>query len=173
LLESKKSLFLLGTVLFVSILLMGCDNTGMGSRVVSNSLYLTAPKSVRTNQVANIEISARSISNVYGFQFEIQYDPTKFEFVELAESTALNQFGYPSSVFCVGEDATVPGKITKIACTRLGRIGGVTLNGPVYTLRLRGIARGGSQITILNPLVLDPDGTQLSVTTKSVNVRVS
>ena len=70
------------------------------------------------NFTVNVTISG--VDNVYGFQFDIEYDPDILEVSAVSEGTFLNNSGLDKT-FCLGPDLSTSGLINDFACSRIGQ----------------------------------------------------
>jgi hypothetical protein len=80
----------------------------------------------------NVTISG--VNNVYGFQFDLSYDPSIFESPNVTNGTFLNRNGQDED-YCISANTSTPGLIDNFACSRTGP-GSVSGNGVLAKVRL-------------------------------------
>ncbi|UCD07426.1 MAG: hypothetical protein JSW41_00370 [Candidatus Aenigmatarchaeota archaeon] len=124
-----KKIFLIGFALFLA--LINSANALVEISPASEDLSIYSD----TEYVFDVDISG--VDNVYGFQFDILYDPGVFEITDPADvtkGTFLNRNGQDQDT-CTNADVLVPGIIDNYACSRMGS-GSVSGNGTLATVRL-------------------------------------
>lgn len=119
------------------------------------SLYFN-PQSidVAVGDTVNFDINVGSMSNLYGYQFDINYNPAVLEFISLTDGGFLS-----TSPFCVEYNAT-SGLIRNVACTRMGT-SGVSGSGTLKRVSFRALASGRNSIWLSNVKVVGVSGTTL------------
>jgi hypothetical protein len=86
---------------------------------------------------AEVEISG--VNDVYGFQFDLSYDPSIFEIEQISdvsEGTFLNRSGLDKT-FCINPDVSTSGLIDNFACSRVGSGSGVSGSGVLANIKLK------------------------------------
>jgi len=108
---------------------------------------------------------------VYGFQFDLSYDPSIVSVERVDEGPLLAPGGF--KVFLPGEVDEGAGRVGFVAGTPLGpQPLDVPHGGAAATVRFKALARGTSPITISNAVVLSFDREELSIETSGGLVRV-
>ena len=103
---------------------------------------------VAVGGTVTLDIDVSSITNLYGYQFDIEYDPNVLEFVSLTDGFFLS-----TSPFCV-DSSISPGLIKNVACTRLGTTG-VSGSGLLKKVSFKVLAEGASNIKLSNAKLVD------------------
>jgi hypothetical protein len=80
----------------------------------------------------NVTISG--VNNVYGFQFDLSYDPSIFDSPNVTNGTFLNRNGQDED-YCISANTSTPGFIDNFACSRTGP-GSVSGSGVLAKVRL-------------------------------------
>lgn len=105
------------------------------------------------NITFQIEIS--EVSNLYGFEFDLNYDPNILWFAGAEEGTFLNADN--EGTFCKETEVseTEAGNHVSVACTRIGSVGGVSGSGALESLTFSAVADGTAQPTLANIKLID------------------
>jgi hypothetical protein len=103
---------------------------------------------VLVGDTVTFDIKVSSIANLYGYQFDLNYDPAILEFVSLTDGAFLS-----ASPFCVGYNASF-GLIKNVACTRMGA-SGVSGSGTLKTISFKAKAAGIGSIWLSNVKLVD------------------
>ncbi len=93
-----------------------------------------------------LEIRAEDIYNLAGWQFDIAFDPTMFEAVELSEGDFLNPEG-SATFFQEGSIDNATGKITKLSSVRLSEEG-VSGSGTLLSVTFTAKTVGQTQLRL-------------------------
>ena len=139
---------------------------------VPGRLYLSSEQALE-GQEFTIRVMAEDITGLYGFQFNVDYDAEALEYAGMESSAALEAFGFPDNVFCVGENTETAGLIKNIACTRLGKIGNAALDGAVFEIAFKALKAGSTEISISNLKALDSELKEVSVGVEHIVVTVN
>ncbi|MBU1110636.1 cohesin domain-containing protein, partial [Patescibacteria group bacterium] len=119
-----------------------------------------SPQSQTVNEEENVVVSIDIVEteNLYGFQFDIAYDPTILEYTGLERGTFI---GFADDIFWVSEDSSIPGIIRNIAATRTTP--GITVegSGTLVNLNFSALAEGTSEIRIRNLKLSDSDAQEI------------
>lgn len=102
------------------------------------------------NRELTLSLNINTDYDVYGIQFDLVYDPSILELVDITEGTFLNQF---ASTYVV--QRTSPGRLT-YAITRTVVRNGVVGPGTVATVRFRTLRAGQSAVQLSNVKIADP-----------------
>ena len=148
----RKAVF--GLVLILAVLalflMIGCARQVIIDKplVVKPTVRVTAPNdALSVGENFSLDVSVSDVKELYGFQFDVAYDPAVLEFQKAAEGTFLNNNGETKS-FCV-EYAATPGLIRHIACIKMG---GESMNGSgtLEKVSFKAVASGKSSVTLQN-----------------------
>lgn len=143
---SKGIVKSLSLALFFSFFLFFVTGESAKAQTAVPVTVVPATQNVNVGAQASLAINVTSVSNLYGFQFNIRYDPSILSFVSLTEGTFI---GTASQTYWVDYDASTPGLITSIAATRKGTAS-VSGSGTFVTLVFNGTSAGISTIQIEN-----------------------
>jgi hypothetical protein len=125
-----------------------------------------------TNFTVNISIT--DATNLYGFQFDLTYDPNILELVSFSEGNFLNRSGQDRT-FCVAPNTTTQGLIDNFACSRIGS-GSVSGNGVLanITFKLKVIANlpTTSSLVLSDVKLSDINSQPISATTQNGQVTI-
>ncbi len=152
------------------------QSTDLGDGWTGQYLEVSPRETITTHpSTFNVDITLNGGTNIYGFDIEIEYDPTIIEYQGI---TPGNYFGTTyntngADFLCVNETAS-NGIISKIACTRTGTDLNKGTGNIIETLQFRTLQPGYSQIRIIKTEVAEwPDvaqtGTQPTITNWPAN----
>jgi Cohesin domain len=131
------------TSLMVAALLLGLSSYAAAQEV----RVKPATSTVNLDEEFVIEIEAANVTNVYGFQFDILYNPNVLEYVSFAYGSFLSENGQHPT-FCLPPDVSSTGLVNNCACTLIGAYPGVSGTGTLGSVRFRVIAGGQSTIVL-------------------------
>ncbi|MBI5872369.1 fibronectin type III domain-containing protein [archaeon] len=110
----------------------------------------------------DVNIASEGISNLYGFQFDLQFDSSVISFNNAKFSNVL---GLPSQVFCT--DSSIwqvsAGLVSNLACVRT-IAGGITANGVLATLTFHADKNSYSALKLVNAQLSNNSGQSISFT---------
>jgi surface antigen len=117
----------------------------------------TQPITVGNEVKAAIEVA--EVSDLYGFQLDLTYDPLILEYVSWESGAFLG------ADYWVSPDTSTPGTIENAAAVRTTP--GVTVSGTgtLVTVTFRAISAGGSRIGLENVKLADNEGNEIPFTT--------
>jgi hypothetical protein len=138
----------------------------------SNTAVFVSPGKVsfNTGGIVTLDLGAANIPNLFGFQFDISYNPNLLEFYGLQEGTFLSNNGQYTT-YCINYTYT-PGLIKNIACTKLGGTG-LTGSGTLERISFRTLAAGTSNIILSNVKLSDPNSARIGATILNGQVIIS
>ena len=110
--------------------------------------YTFPPTPIHTGDTFILDIRAENISDLAGWQFDIAFDPTTLEAVEVTEGDFLKTDG-GNTFFQGGSIDNAAGKITGLSAIRLSTQG-VTGTGTVLQVTFKAKTPGETQLTLQN-----------------------
>jgi hypothetical protein len=133
------------------------------------------PKTSTISRGGNVDIGIQisSASNLYGFQFDIKYNPAILNYSRMAEGIFLNK-NKADGTFCVPiQPKSSAGKsYVTVACTRLGPVGGVSGDGLLESVTFTSIGSGTSELAISNLKFVDTNVKEIAVESEGGSVTV-
>ena len=114
-------------------------NTGVG--------YTLSPATIHQGETFTLDIHARNVSNLMGWQFDIVFDPNRLEAVDVTEGDFLKTGA--ATFFQSGSIDNSSGQITGLTAARLSTQG-VSGTGPLVKARFKAKASGESEVTLRN-----------------------
>jgi len=90
--------------------------------------------SIYSDPYVDFNVTISGVNNVYGFQFDLNYDPGIFESPTVTKGTFLNRNGQDED-YCISANTSTPGLIDNFACSRTGP-GSVSGSGVLAKVRL-------------------------------------
>ncbi|MEM5871769.1 MAG: cohesin domain-containing protein [Candidatus Aenigmatarchaeota archaeon] len=119
---NKKNVIVIGNlskmiiILFVSFLIFFLKNVNATTIKIEPQ---TKSLSVFSTITFTINITIIDATNLYGFQFDLNYNPSIFEFINISEGRFLNRSGQDRT-FCIAPNTATQGLINDFACVRIG-----------------------------------------------------
>lgn len=126
---------------------------------------------VNVGDTASLTVQITGATDLYGYQFDIGFDPSILAANAVSEGAFLASGG--STTFLPGFIDNVAGTITFIADTLNGAATGVNGNGILVDLGFTAIGAGSSAVNIFNVIALNSFGEGLTVTTAGAAVNVA
>lgn len=125
---------------------------------------------VQTGNTIIVSIYMNSISNLYGYQYEVNYDASKVS----AVGAFVNTF------FDTTTDATVPSGwnascasgVCKFAASKVSPATPLTGSGTIAQITFTGVTAGDSALSFSSNILSDPDGASITHTSNSATVVV-
>jgi hypothetical protein len=123
-----------------------------------------ASRPVVSGENASFDVEIASVSNLYGFQFDLEYDSAILQFSSASEGSFLSKNGQDST-FCVQPKASSRGSAdyVTIACTRLGAIGGVAGSGVLESVIFTAKGSGTAQPNLANIKLVDSSARRIEI----------
>jgi|HubBroStandDraft_4_1064222.scaffolds.fasta_scaffold117570_2 hypothetical protein len=161
----KQTIFYLGIALFSMCML--CPAKGKADAV----LGVSGPANVSVGDSFTIDIGVSQAADLYGFQFDLGFDPTILQATRFAEGTFLTSQG--STFFFNNGIDNVAGTVAFNADTLIGVSSGASGDGLLMTFDFASIAAGTSGLTISNVVLSDSNGNSLPFAVQNNSVDVN
>jgi len=116
----------------------------------------------KLGQPVTVNVSVKGLSDVFGFQFNVEFSSNVLRFVSSQEGPFLKTGG--ASTYCLGLDGTTAGMVKNIACVRYGNALGVTGSGVIFSLTFNTLGTGDSAIALYNLNVSDSKAANIKTT---------
>jgi len=116
---------------------------------------------VRTGQSFYLTVAVTDASDLYGWQFDTEYNSTYLEFIRVARGPMLSSDG--ASAYLV-PPSVQPGKALHVAATRLARDAGVSGSGEVayvFFRALKDTPSTGTTVSLKNVLLVDRNALEI------------
>ncbi len=126
-------------------------------------------QSVGMGDTVAVEIKVSNANDLYGFQFDIEYDPGVLKYEKIEEGPFLSNNAADTSYPIAPEVSS--GLLDNIANTRLGPVGGRNGDGTLETITFTAVGSGTSDIKITNAKFLNSKVE--NVATTAVNGKVT
>jgi hypothetical protein len=131
----------------------------------------SGPSSVSLGDSFTINASVSQAADLYGFQFDLGFDPTILQATGFREGTFLTSLG-STFFFNNGIDNTA-GSVASNVDTMVGAPSGGDGGGTLMTFDFMAIGSGTSEITISNALLSDSNGGPLQFSLENGSVDVA
>lgn len=118
-----------------------------------------------------LDINITNVTDLFGFQFDILYDPTILTANETVEGGFLSTGG--STLFIPGDAVSTPGDLSFTIGLLLGGISGVSGDGTLARVSFTAASGGTSSISLSNLLFQDSLGEFINPTTLNASVDVN
>jgi general secretion pathway protein D len=127
----------------------------LGADAKASPILAITPVTLTTNAGAPFALNIDVIGalDLYGFQFDVAFDPTVLQANDILEGGFLVAGG--STLYVPGAIDNTLGRITFTANTLVGEITGVSGSGTLATIDFVAAALGSSAISVTNGLLLD------------------
>ena len=110
-----------------------------------------------------IAVSARLPGeNVYGFSFDMAFEPSILQAIDIAEGTFLKHDS-AATIWNAPVINNEDGLITGITCRRTGEVGVADGAGPLVIVTFKPVRTGGSTVSLQNLRLSTPDDTEIAV----------
>jgi general secretion pathway protein D len=159
-------------ILFSSILAVLSCSAFIG-RADATAVVSIDPNSqtVSPGSTVVVDVDITRVSNLYGFQFNLEFNPAVLAAGTSTEGTFLPSGG--ATFFIPGTNDNVGGSVTATADTLLTAISGVSGTGSLALLDFKAIGAGTSALTLSNLILLDSSLNPISSTVSDASVTVS
>jgi general secretion pathway protein D len=151
---------------FYCLCFLACGGLAIGATISIES----SPVTVSPGQTFTLDVDVSSVTDLYAFQFDIAFNPSVLDAVDINEGAFLPSGG--TTFFITGTIDNMGGTISSNADSLFGAISGVDGSGVLATVDFIAIAPGDSAINILNESLLDSNFDTISDTTQSGDVQV-
>ena len=131
--------------------------------------YTFSKTPIHLGDAFTFDVRAESISDLAGWQFDIAFDPTVLEAVDVSEGEFLKTDG-GSTFFQSGRIDNTAGKITGLIAGRISE-GGVSGSGSVLQVRFKAKSEGESELALRN--FLFGSVTEESITAAPLEIRIT
>ena len=118
-----------------------------------------------------VDVSVSNISDLYGFQFDLNFSPAVLSALSSSEGTFLPTGG--STFFINGTNDNVAGTVSATADTLIGAIPGVSGSGSLAKFLFTAVGQGSSGISLANVQLLDSSLNPISANSVNATVSVS
>ncbi len=118
-----------------------------------------------------LTVNATGISDLYGYQFDIGFNPSILSATSLTEGSLLPSGG--STSFIPGVIDNAAGTVTFNAGILNGAAFGVSGSGPLVTFQFMALAAGSSSVQLFNVTALNSFGEGLTFSTSGATVNVT
>ena len=129
-----------------------------------------ATKTVDVGQTFSLDVSISDVTDLYAYQFDIQFDPLRLSAISVQEGAFLPSGG--STLFVPGTIDNTSGTITFTADSLIGAVSGVTGSGVLANILVQAKATGVSSIDTLNVTLLDSNLGTISANVAGSRVTV-
>jgi hypothetical protein len=123
-------------------------------------LTTSAPSSITAGNTFNVGVSISGVTDLYGFQFDLAYDPTLLSATGISEQSFLSTAG--STLFMPGTIDNVAGNVLGTAVTLFDLIPGASGSGMLIEFSFLALADGISPLTLANVLLVDSNNNLIS-----------
>lgn len=138
-------------------------------------ISVNAPSGKNSGDTVVIEIVATGAEQLFGFQFDLSYDPSILSYVSNEEGPFLNNNG-ADTTFCVDPNTGTAGTLKNYACTRLksgSTAVGVTGTGALAKITFTASSSGTSPLTLTNVKLADTDADKIDADVTNGQIVIS
>jgi hypothetical protein len=145
--------------------------------LVAFTLHLSAativvqpPPAAVLGEDASVLIDLQNVVDLYGWQFDVQFNPAVLQLQSVTEGQFLQQAG--STQFFPGIIDNVAGLVSLVSNTLTGAVPGQTGSGTAVILTFGVGGIGTSEVSILNPILLNSSLDEIPATPTSATITV-
>jgi hypothetical protein len=124
-----------------------------------------------TGTVVTVDVDVANVTDLYGYQFDLTFNPNILQAVSSSEGSFLSSGG--STFFINGSNDNVGGTVSATAGSLLSAVSGVGGSGQLAVFTFDAIGNGTSALAIQNEMLLDSNINILSDTTTGGSVTVA
>ncbi|NIO21856.1 MAG: hypothetical protein GTN76_14280 [Candidatus Aenigmarchaeota archaeon] len=128
-------------------------------------------QNVNVGNTVKVEIKISNANDLYGFQFDIEYNPDLLKYESIEEGGFLSRNGADTTYPMNGTASS--GAVEDIVGTRLGGVGGVNGEGTLEILTFTALSAGDSEIKISNIKFLNSKIQEIQTNVENGQVTVS
>jgi Cohesin domain len=125
-----------------------------GSASATSLSFSSGPPVVRVGDAFALDVQVDDVAGLYGFQFDLLFDPTIVRAVDVAEGPFLTSGGAATS-FAPGDIDNTFGTVLFTGNTLLGPAPGASGSGVLARLTFQALAEGRSPLAFGNVVLLD------------------
>ncbi len=131
--------------------------------------YTISPATIHRGETFTLDIHARNVSNLMGYQFDIVFDPNILEAVDVSEGGFLKTGA--ATFFQSGSIDNSKGQITGLTAARLSTQG-VTGTGTLVKARFKAKSSGESEVTLRNLQFVSLGGDTIDAIAHGIRITV-
>ena len=157
--RSRNAAAVLALLLALAIVLVDASSSGAATTKIG--LAQQPSITVQTGQTFYLTVAVNDVTDLYGWQFDVEYNSTYLEFVKVVEGPMLRSDG--AMTFFV-PPTTEPGKVLHPAATRLAPADtGVDGSGDIAYVFFRALKdTNGTTVTVKNAMLVDRNALEIS-----------
>ena len=135
------------------------------TRLSSGAVLSVQPvsASVSTGQTFSVTIGVTSVSDLYAYQLDVDFNPAILSAVSVSEGSFLSSAG--STIFLPGTIDDTAGTVSFNADTLESAVSGVSGAGTLLTFSFQALTAGNSTVQIENSLLLNSFGEGIVLST--------
>jgi hypothetical protein len=131
--------------------------------LLADAVVTAGSANVTIGEIFNVPVDISQVSDLYAFQFDLSYDPTILELLNVSEGSFLASAG--TTFFIQPTVDNTSGTATATADSLIGAIPGADGNGDLAIFSFEAIAAGTSTIGLSNVTLLDSSLNPIPFTT--------
>ncbi len=139
--------------------------------LLADILVQPATNSVTAGQTFTLSVDISAVTDLYGYQFDVGFDPTVLEALSVSEGSFLPTGG--ATFFIPGTIDNVGGTISANADILEGAVSGVSGSGDLLDVSFLALAAGSSSVDVFNVLALNSLGQGIALTTTGADITVT
>jgi len=131
----------------------------IGFTQATNLSITPSYQQVTAGNVFQVNVTLEDVTNLYSFQFDLNYDPSILQYVDVGNTYVgpfLSSGG--ASIFVLPPTVT-PGFLDNFAATRIATTTGVSGSGVLAKLQFIGLSAGSSTITFSNDMLYNNESS--------------
>ena len=153
--------------MFKMALIVGCAISCLRAQAVVSATNAAA----NVGSAVSVAVQITGATNLYAYQFDFAFDPTKLTVNSISEGTFLNSGR--TTIFLPGTVDNVGGHVSFVADTLVGPVVGASGAGKLAAINFTAIGAGTSAVSLSNVVLLDSALNTLPVSTSNGTVTVT
>jgi hypothetical protein len=130
-------------------------STGFVAKANAQAVLSVDPttQTTSTGTVITVDVNVANVTDLYGYQFDLTFNPNILQAVSSSEGSFLSSGG--STFFINGNNDNVGGTVSATADTLLSAVNGVGGSGQLAVFTFNAVGNGTSTLAIQNETLLD------------------
>ena len=130
-----------------------------------------SPVEVSVGSSFNVNVAVDSVADLFAFQFDVIFDPTLVQALDVTEGTFLGAGGV--TLFIPGSIDNIGGSISFVADSLIGPVSGVSGSGVLASLSFQALTQGTSPLVLSSPILLDSQSFMIEAGTGNGVVNIA
>ena len=140
------------------------------SLLIADAIVTAGSDDVAVGDTFGVPVIVSGVSDLYGFQFDLSYNPAVLQLTNITEGSFLSSAG--TTFFIAGAIDNTAGTATSTADSLIGAIPGASGEGDLAIFDFKAISLGNSDLALSNVTLLDSSLNSIPFVTSNGQVVV-